>query len=192
FFIIDEPFYNNGFYRQHQQLFDIGKAFSEGIEMMVQKKLAKNIYGLASLSWFRSRYQDYGGIWRERIFDQRLIASIEGGFKPSDKWEFSLHWIYSGGRPYTPFDEAKSLEANTGVLNSNLVNQARNPHFNYLNLRVDRRWHFSRTNLVLYLSVYNALNRQNVSAYYWNSAKQQVDTIYQWGALPIFGIEYEF
>lgn len=192
FFIIDEPFYNNGFYRPYAKLLDSGRALSQGVEIMLQKKLAKNIYGLLSASWFRSLYHDIQNITRNRTFDQRFLVSAEGGYKPNKRWEFSLHWTYSGGRPFTPFDVQASSTAKTGILDPVRVNAVRYPNFNWLNIRVDRRFNFHQSNLVAYLSIYNVLGQKNVSAYYWHPERNEQEIIYQWGSLPIFGIEYEF
>lgn len=99
FFIIDEPFYDTIFYSVHEKLVDTGKAQAKGVELLLQKKPADQLYRLASVAYFRSSYQDYNGHWRDRTFDPRLLVSVEGGYKPNNTWEFSLHWIYSGGRP---------------------------------------------------------------------------------------------
>ncbi|HQG47176.1 MAG TPA: hypothetical protein PLG50_16075, partial [bacterium] len=78
------------------------------------------------------------------------------------------------------------------VLDAGRFNGARYPAYHSLNLRIDRRFTFSRSNLVAYLSVWNAYNRKNVAAYFWNEAKRKTDVIYQYTALPIIGLEYEF
>jgi len=134
----------------------VGEAYSRGIEVMIQKKLAKDFYGLASGSYFRTRYRGADQMWRDRIFDNRLILSLEGGYKPDSRWEFSLRWIYAGGRPYTPFDERASQEADQGILDDSRVNASRYPAYHSLNARCDRRFHFSGSNLIFYLSVWNA------------------------------------
>ena len=46
--------------------------------------------------------------------------------------------------------------------------------------------------MVFYLSIWNVYNRKNVAQYFWNEVKNEQGTIYQWGILPVFGIEYEF
>jgi outer membrane receptor protein involved in Fe transport len=191
-FVIDEIYYRYGFFLGHGQLEDSGKARSKGIELLVQKKLAKDLYGLASASYFRSTYCGGDGIWRDRVFDNRYLVSIEGGYKPGSSWEFSLRWIYAGGPPYTPFDEQRSIELGRGVLDLEQISAHRYPDYHSLNLRVDRRFHFSKTNLTVYFSMWNAYNRKNVATYYWNVADNTQDTIYQWGILPVFGVEYEF
>lgn len=191
-FLIDELFYRDGFFLNHKVLNNNGKAFSRGVEMMLQKKLAKNFYGLASAAYFRTKYKTGDNVWRNRVFDNRLILSAEGGYKPNSKWEFSLRWIYAGGAPHTPFDIAASQTLRRAVLDVNRINEARYPDYHSMNVRFDRRFYFRGSNLVSYLSVWNAYNRKNIATYFWNENEQKEDVIYQWTLLPIFGLEFEF
>lgn len=186
-FIIDDNYFNN-----FGKLTDNGEALSRGLEIMIQKKLAKNFYGLASGSIFRSRYRGADGVWRDRSFDNRVTFSLEGGYKPNNKWELSMRWIYAGGVPYTPFDIEKSKQIHRAVYDGNRVNQDRYPDYHSMNIRFDRRFNFSRSNIVFYLSVWNTYNRKNIANYFWNDKDQKQDKVYQWGLLPIFGLEYEF
>ncbi len=101
--MIDDNFFN-----YYDSLTDDGQALSRGVEVILQKKLAESIYGLASATYFRSRYKSYDGVWRDRNYDNRLIVSIEGGYKPTPGLEMSLRWIYAGGVPFTPIDEELS------------------------------------------------------------------------------------
>jgi hypothetical protein len=192
FFIIDELFYNYGFFTQHEKLTDSGKAWSKGVEIILQKKLATDFYGMISGSYFRARYQNFEGIWRDRIYDNRLVFNIEGGYKPNNEWEFSMRWIFAGGIPFTPFDMSLSSEYNKGILDEKNINGGRHTNYHSLNIRCDRRFHFTSSNIVIYLSVWNTYNRKNVASFYWNTRENQPDTMYQWGLLPIFGVEYEF
>ena len=185
-FPIDESYIENW-----GNLVDKGEALARGVELMLQKKLAQNFYGLASVAYFRSRYKGGDGIWRDRDFDNRLMFSVEGGFKPNSKWEFSTRWIYAGGAPYTPMDLAASALVHRAVYDANRINEARYPDYHSMNLRFDRRFHFSSSNLIFYLSVWNVYNRKNLAEYYWNDQEQKQDEIYQWLVLPVFGLEYE-
>jgi hypothetical protein len=186
-FILDDDFFNN-----YETLSDEGRALSRGVEFLVQKKLAKNIYGLASATWFRSSYKGLDGTWRDRNYDNQLIVSAEGGYKPTPGWELSLRWIYAGGVPYTPLDVEKSMQNHYGVLDAEQINSQRYPDYHSLNLRVDRRWFFAKTNLVFYASVWNAYGQKNIAEYYWNDEAQKIDEAYQWTFLPIVGVEWEF
>lgn len=191
-FMLDEIYYRYGFFFGHEQLRANGKARARGVEMMLQKKLARNFYGLASACYFKTRYQGGDGQWRDRVFDNRFIFGLEGGYKPNNRWEFSLRWIYAGGVPFTPFNPEKSRELKRAVLAEERVNTERYPDYHSLNLRLDRRFHFMQSNIVCYFSVWNAYDRKNVASYFWNQQENRQDTIYQWRLLPIFGIEYEF
>lgn len=191
-FVVDELYYGSGWFTAHPLLTATGQARSRGVEAMIQKKLTQNLYGLVSATWFRTRYRDAAGVWRDRVFDNRLIVSMEGGYKPGHALEVSARWIYAGGAPYTPVDAAASAAAGETVIDAGRINGARYPAYHSLNLRIDRRFTFARSNLAAYLSVWNAYNRKNVAAYFWNAARKKTDVIYQYTALPIIGLEYEF
>jgi hypothetical protein len=191
-FLVDELFYRYGFYTQHAELSDSGRARATGVEVTLQKRLARDFYGLVSAAYSRARYQGSDRVWRNRVFDNRVVFGIEGGYKPSNSWELSARWIFAGGAPYTPLDVGRSAELHRAVLDADRINEDRYPHYHSLNVRFDRRFHFSGSNLIFYLSVWNAYNRKNVAAYYWNEIEGATDTIYQWSALPIFGLEFEF
>ncbi len=191
-FIIDELLYRNGFFVNHNTLIDNGRAYARGIELLIQKKLAQDVYGLLSGSYFKTRYRGVDEVWRDRVFDNRFMVSVEGGYKPNDEWEFSARWIYAGGPPYTPFDLASSKLQNAGMFDPSKINGARQADYHSLNVRFDKRFHFSHSNFIFYLSIWNLYNRQNVASYYWNKNKNEEDTLYQWGTLPVIGLEYDF
>ncbi|MDX9758736.1 MAG: TonB-dependent receptor [Bacteroidota bacterium] len=191
-FLVDELQYRYGFFMPHGALRSTGTAVSRGVECTVQKKLAQGFYGIASASYSAARYTDGEGVERPRVYDNRLIFGIEGGWKPNASWEVSLRWLYAGGAPYTPLDVVASAAARQEVLDATRINGQRHPDYHALNLRVDHRCHFDRSALVVYLSVWNAYNRKNVAGYIWDERHQRVKTLFQWGLLPIFGIEWEF
>jgi len=159
---------------------------------MVQKKLSDKLYGVISGSYFRSQYQGLDEIWRDRIYDNRFILSTQGGYRFTKHLETSFKWIFAGGYPYTPFDLEASLKANTGIYDPSRINEERLSPIHYLNLRMDRRFYFKKSNLILYLTVWNVYNRENVISHYWNTIKQQPDQVQLWGILPCFGLEFEF
>jgi hypothetical protein len=189
--VIDEGRSFSG-YRRYYGLRDAGVARSRGVELQMQQKLVDRFYGLLSASVSRFRYRDYEGRWRDRACDNRYQATLVAGYKPGHRWEASLRWNFAGGVPYTPFDEARSKAMNTGIIDPTRIQEARYPSYQSLNLRLDRRFFFRKSSLVTYLSVWNTFNRKNVAAYYWNEAKNEPDTLYQWSLLPVFGVEYEF
>ncbi|HPN34316.1 MAG TPA: TonB-dependent receptor [bacterium] len=191
-FLLDEIFYRYPFFFSHSGSVSQGRAKSRGVEVTVQKKLAERIYGMAGLSFFKSRYRGLDNVWRDRVFDNRFLASFEGGYKPSAAWEFSARWVYAAGAPYTPLDLNKSAQASSEVLDANAINARRYPAYHSLNIRFDRRFHFAEANLIMYLSAWNLYDRKNIAGYFWNEKESRQDALYQWRFLPIFGLEFEF
>ncbi|MDH5805346.1 MAG: TonB-dependent receptor, partial [Gemmatimonadota bacterium] len=191
-FVFDEVILGANTFLNHPTLTDVGEARSMGVELTVQKRLARDLYGLASASYSIAEYLGGDAIWRDRIYDNRLRIGFEGGYKPNEKWEFSGRWLFATGAPYTPIDTVQSAVHKWTVLDDTNVNGARYPNYHSLNLRFDRRFNYRRTNMVLFLSIWNVYNRQNVGAYFWNGIDNEVTTFYQWTMLPILGIEFEF
>ncbi len=190
-FVLDEAV-DAGIIMNHERLVDVGRAFSRGIELMVQKKLAEDFYGVVAGSYFRSRYQDLNGTWRDRLYDNRATLTFEGGYKPNPEWEFSLRWLYAGGAPYTPFDEEASAALHRGVYDRSRINTNRLPDYHSMNVRADRRFHFDASTLIVYLSVWNIYGRENISHYGWNGIENKREPEKMWGTFPVLGIEYEF
>ena len=169
-----------------------GTASARGAELLLQKKLAQALYGTASYAYAVSRYTDLKGFERDRTFDNRHLIALILGYRPADKWEFSLRWRYAGGRPYTPYDQNLSTRFNTGLIQLEQINSARYPAYHRLDLRFDYRKHYRNFNIVSFFSLLNAYNRANIFSYYWEEDENRVGRIDQWSILPIGGFELEF
>ncbi|MEZ5360402.1 MAG: TonB-dependent receptor [Candidatus Zixiibacteriota bacterium] len=191
YFLIDEVTYQfSGV--PFNNLVSEGKGRSYGVELTVQKKLTEGIYGLASGGWTRSEYKALDGVWRPRMFDNRFVFTCEGGWQPNNKWEFSTRWVIGGGVPFTPIDAAASAAINHTVRDDSRINSERYSAYHSLNIRAERRFNFKSSSLVAYLSFWNVYSHKNVAQVYWNEVEQKEDTMYQWGILPVLGLEYEF
>jgi hypothetical protein len=190
-YLLDEPI-NNLFFGDHTNLFNGSKGYSSGIELMLQKKMSGKFYGLASLSIFSCKYQDLDGIWRSRITDNNILAAIEGGYKLNEEWEFSMRWSYAGGRPFTPYDRTKSTLLGNAVYDINSINTLRLPYYLVLSIRADKRFHFSNSNLILYLIVWNLFDRKNISNHGWSEYYNLSVDYKLISIVPVLGVEYDF
>lgn len=181
-----------GIFWSNAELKDNGKADAKGIEVTLQKKLAEDFYGLVSGAVSNSAYEDYFGNRHDRIYDNRFNFNVEGGYIPGNDWEFKVRWVYAGGAPYTPFDYEASKAAGVGIWDISRTNSERMPDYHSMNIRIDKRFYFDTSSLLVYLSVWNVYNRKNVAFYYWNEVKNEIDSQTQWSTLPVLGLEYEF
>ncbi|MCF8242297.1 MAG: TonB-dependent receptor [Melioribacteraceae bacterium] len=190
-FLFDEAA-TEGLFLQHESLVDNGEAYAAGVEIMVQKKLASDFYGMVSGSYSKTKYKGADNTWRNRIYDNQYNFNLEGGYVPNDEWEFKVRWIYAGGAPYTPFDIASSKAMREGIWDLSNINSKRMPDYHSLNIRVDKRFYFNNSNMIVYLSVWNAYGRENIAQYVWDEVKNEQGVQKQWSTLPVIGIEYEF
>ncbi|MEW5843053.1 MAG: TonB-dependent receptor [Bacteroidota bacterium] len=189
-FVMDQAV-ENPVFMSNDKLESTGKAYSRGVELIIQKKLAKDFYGMMSASYSRTRYLDGTNTWRNRVYDNQFTFAFEGGYKPNESWEFSARWIYAGGTPYTPFDIPASEAAYRGIVDRTKIYSERLPDYHSLNIRVDKRFNFYSSNIVLYISVWNLYGRENIWAYSWDQIKNKTKAEKSWSTLPVFGIEYE-
>ncbi len=176
----------------YDDLTDQGKGFARGVDVMLQRKITEGFYGTVSFSWFRSRYRDFEGNWRNRDYDVKTLFSVIGGYRPNDNWEFSARWSYVGDRPYTPLDQATSAETGQTILDLIRFNSEHLPAFHSLYLRFDRRFFFNRWTLVTFMELWNSYNRSNVTEVYWNRNENRVSEINQFDLLPVGGFIIEF
>jgi hypothetical protein len=188
--IIDEG-RSGGSFKNYTGLTDNGEAYARGVELLLQKKLAKDFYGLISFSLSSTRYRDYSGQWRDRAYDNRYLFCIIGGYKPNNTWEFSVRWNIAGGVPYTPFDIAQSTAARIGIIDQTRINGERYPDYHSLSVRADKRFNFQHSSITLYFMTLNTYDRKNVIRYYWDRVHNQQKADYQWGFIPVIGCEYE-
>jgi hypothetical protein len=179
FFLIDDISGDDAMFSNWGRLVDQGKAYARGAEITIQKKLAKNLYGLVSLTYYRARYRDLMGVWRNRLYDNRFIVAISGGYKPSRYWEFNIRWIWMGGKAFTPVDEQKSKEYGWPWVWVDDIMAGYLDDYNNLSVRAERRFNFKKTNLVIYAGAWNIFDHQN--------------ELYRfWGTIPYIGLEFEF
>jgi hypothetical protein len=146
-----------------------GKAY--GLEISYEQKLYEGFYGIGAITLVRSEfdgniYDANGNVSTGPIpssWDNGLIVTLTAGKKFGKNWEIGMQYQYLGGAPYTPYDIAQSsLISNwdnigRGILDYTQLNTQRFSGFNRLNLRVDKKWFFSRYSLDVYLDVQNLL-----------------------------------
>ena len=93
--------------------------------------------------------------------------------------------------PDTPFDIEKSKARRTNTFDQDRINDERLPPNHSLYLRLERQFHFGGSALVVYLSVWNVYDRENIYEYKWNEEYNYRGVMQTGGIVPIFGLKYE-
>jgi hypothetical protein len=164
-----------------------GRGSSYGVDLLVQKKMSEiPLYGIFSLTLSRAQFIPLDGVERVGRYDQRVLMNLSGGYKFDDRWEASLRVRYGTGRPYTPFNSDGSQDV------SRLYSERLKP-YHALDVRVDRRWNFTRWNLIVYVDIQNLYNLKYASSPRWDPRTgQAVQDESGIGILPSIGVSAEF
>ena len=176
-------------FRMNGNLISSGNASAEGVEFLLEKKRAENFYGHIGATFFNATFTDLNGDIRNRDYNYRYIFNIVGGFRPKDKWEISIRWSMFGGKPYTPINIELSNESQYEVLIEDRNNEYRTPVYHSLFIRYDYRKNYNFGNLIGYMELWNAYNRENIEGYYWDGDIRK-ETYFN--LIPVVGIEMEF
>ena len=157
----------------NEDISSISKGNSYGVELLAQQKMSSSIYGILSVTYYRSRFEDKKGNLVASTWDNRFILNMTAGKKFKRNIELGLKYRYSGGAPYTPIDIINSSNKviwdinQRGVLDYNLLNTKRLNGQHGLDIRVDKKWFFKSWSLNAYIDIENILNakRQLPSEY---------------------------
>ncbi len=191
-FVIDVVNGDHDRFWDFEPLINAGKAYARGVEFTLQKKLSKKLYGFVNFTYYRSRYRDLMGTWRNRLFDNRFIFGLSGGYKFSRNWEVSARWIRSGNRAFSPVNEAKSIEHGIAWIEFDDIMAGHLSDYENLSVRVERRLQFKGSNLVAYLGFWNLFNHENELYRLWDPLSNAYMSGEMWGTIPFIGLEFEF
>ena len=148
----------------NEDISSISKGNSYGVELLAQQKMSSSIYGILSVTYYRSRFEDKKGDLVASTWDNRFILNMTAGKKFKKNIELGLKYRYSGGAPYTPIDIINSSNKaiwdinQRGVLDYNLLNTKRLNGQHGLDIRVDKKWFFKSWSLNAYIDIENILN----------------------------------
>lgn len=139
----------------------IGRGRVYGVEAYVQQKLVKNLFYLASATYYKSEYSGSDNQYRPSTWDYNFIFSTTLGYQFKKNWDIGIKYRFAGGQPYTPFDieasTASYLTTGSGVYDYSQLNQKRLPVFTQLDLRVDKKFNFQKSTLGLFVDFQNIL-----------------------------------
>ncbi|MBK6772917.1 MAG: TonB-dependent receptor [Ignavibacteria bacterium] len=171
-----------------------GTGYVKGIDISLQKKLSsqKGLYGIINYSYINTGFTALAGGEKPGAFDPGHQFTLIAGYQFSSGWLAGLKFKYSGGRPYTPLDYDASKRVNREVYATDDFNSARYPYYMRIDMRVDKKFDFSKASLVCYIELQNLFDRENIYSYYWNEDNKKPGTIYQWAFFPVGGISIQF
>ena len=148
---------------------------SYGVELLLQQKLSKTIYGIISYTWVRSEFMDKKGNFIPSSWDNRHILNITAGKKFGKDWEAGMKFRLLGGAPYTPYDVATSSTkaiwdvTRQGIFDWDRLNTERYPVSHGLDIRIDKKWYFKKWSVNTYMDIQNIYNFKVAGLPYLNA-----------------------
>ena len=148
----------------NEDISSISQGRSYGVEFLAQQKLSSSVYGIMSVTYYRSEFEDKDEELIPSAWDNRFIFNMTAGKKFKRDIELGLKFRYTGGAPYTPIDYATSSNMDIwninqrGVLNYDALNSQRLKNVHGVDLRLDKKWYFKKWSLNAYLDIENLYN----------------------------------
>ena len=171
----------------------IGRIYGAEFSMRVRPKKGRQYFGYLSYTLSRSERKD-GPLepWRLFDFDQTHILTAAFVYNFKRNWEIGATFRLVSGNPNTPVIGSIYDALNDVYIPiDGRVNSIRNPLFNRLDLRVQKKWVFDRWAIALFLDIRNAYNRQNQEGIIYNFDFSQQTPLLGLPIIPALGVRGE-
>jgi outer membrane receptor for ferrienterochelin and colicin len=136
-----------------------GSGRTYGLELFVQQKLTDNFFGVFSYTFFFSEFTGTDNSqYLPSVWDSRHLLSFTGGYKFKKNWEVSSRFRFAGKTPFVPIDTQASLQTYPEfVFNYNNLGDEKLDVFNQLDVRIDKKFNFSKFSLNIFAEAENIL-----------------------------------
>ena len=163
-----------------ERILSIGNGETYGFELFVQQKMTNRLFYVASYSHVVSKFSGTDGELISSSWDNRHLFTATLGYTFNKNWDLGLKYRFAGGNPYTPFDMNASqqnyLLLGEGIPDVNLLNQNKLSNYNQLDVRVDKKFNFKKTSLIVYLDVQNLLIQKSETNPYYTFKRNEDNT----------------
>lgn len=141
-----------------------GRAY--GFEILNRTRLDKKLNLIAAYTYVRSQFKDRSSVYTPSAWDSKHLFTLTLIRYLKKNWSAGLKWRFVGGLPYTPYDIEKSAikeawdSRGRAFPDNSRFNSERLKEFHQLDIRIDKKYFFSKWSLMLYLDIQNLYNYQ--------------------------------
>lgn len=150
----------------NEELDFIGLGRAYGAEFLYQQRFYQGFYGILAYTFVRSEFTDINGDYAPSSWDSRHLLSVTGGKQFKKNWEIGGRFAFSGGLPFTPDDVSNSMlisnwsRFGVAITDWSRLNTERFQVFHQLDIRIDKKWFFTKWSLNLFLDIQNVYGRE--------------------------------
>jgi hypothetical protein len=184
--------------RNYQLLKNEGTGKNTGLELTLEKSLDRGYYFMITSSLFDSRFKASSGKEFNTNYNSHYVSNIVAGkewkTRANDKNLFGLNakLMYTGGRRYSPINLAESLAIDEQVVYEDRVNSLKTSPYFRLDLSMTYRINRPKVSHAFFADVQNVMNRRNELGQFYNSDKNNIETLKLSGLIPSLYYRIEF
>jgi hypothetical protein len=177
-------------------LVNTGTGTNYGLEFTMERFFSKNIYYLATVSLFESKYKGRDGIERNTAFNGNYVVNVLFGkefpLNSKSALNIDLKVTYAGGKRYTPVDlEASQAAGTTKYDNTKAYSEQFDPFFK-ADFKVGYRLNWRKVSQEWVFYIENFTNHNNVLMQLYNTSTNTVTNVNQLGFFPMFQYRIHF
>jgi TonB family protein len=163
-----------------------------GAEFSLEYRPSPDTFGFLAYTISRSERRDGAGAYRLFDHDQPHVLSLALGQNLGRGWSVGGRFRFVSGDPTTAVI-GSVFDARSGIYVPSYgpVNAERNPAFQQLDLRVEKKWTIGTGGLSVYLDVLNVYNAKNPQGYRYSYDFTKKEPVSGLSVFPNLGIKGE-
>ena len=177
-------------------LINTGTGRNIGIDLTFEKFLTRQLYYLATISFFNSKYKGGDRIERNTRFNTGYVINLLGGkewtFREKNIFGVNLKTSFTGGEHYVPIDLSQSVAQHREVLDESAAYSPELPAVFYIDLTVTYRINHKKFAGIWALQIRNLLNQHPDVGYIYNDFNKKIEAQKSLGILPVMSYKVEF
>ncbi len=175
-----------------------GTGNNYGVELTIEKFFSKHYYFLVTTSIYDSEYKGSNGVTHKTSYDGGYVFNALAGYEltlgknKNRSLSIDLKYTQAGGNRYTPIDIEKSKLANKAIYIDDEAYSQRYKDYSRFDIKLSYKTNRKKTSQILFITVENIFNTQNILRESYNTDTQSIQKEYQLGLFPYGGYRIEF
>lgn len=181
-----------------QKLQNTGEGRNYGIDVTLERYMAKGYYFLFTTSVFQSKYKGGDAIWRNSRFNRNYVFNFligkewKTGRKKQNTFGINTRISYQGGNRYSPVDEAATyLHKEVYYDETRAFSLQSAPIMNF-HISISYKINRKKTSQEIALKILNATGQADFYGYKYNLQKNTIDKDVSSVVLPNLSYKIEF
>jgi len=177
-------------------LVNSGTGSNYGLELTAERFFSKNIYYLATLSLFESKYKGSDGVERNTAFNGNYVVNVllgkEFALNSKSALNIDFKMTYAGGKRYSPIDiEASQAAGTTRYDESKAFSKQLDPFFK-ADIKFGYRLNWKKVSQEWVFYIENFTNNNNVLMQTYSPTKNEITNVNQLGFFPMMQYRIHF